>query len=131
MTKENMIEILGPEKAANCEGQCAATTGMQVGADYIVDGVLRRTSSGVEAELRLWQTKNGVQLSTILAAGVEGPALVQDVKANMADLLKPVQMMLDAEVRAAQGQEEARNAQAEWDAAQSTEERQEKAVADA
>ncbi len=129
MTKENIIDLLGPELAAGCDDQCAATTGKQVGAEYIVDGRLRRAGATLELEMRLWQVRNGTQLSSIMAMGANDTALISDLRANIPALLAPVQLMLDAEIRAAQEQQKTREEQGKWDTAQEDKQREINAAA--
>lgn len=131
MTKETMVEILQATPQGCADGECAAKTGERVGADYIVDGKLRRGGSQLEVELRLWKVAGGLQLSTILAAGATGDALVADLKANLAELLKPVQLMLDQELASAKEQVETRRAQAAWEVDQRTDTQRQKQLAEA
>jgi|GEM_PF-2223587 len=78
MTKENITALLPPDVALeDCVGECEVEVGRQIGAHYVVTGVVGRVTGELRLLLRLYETRLGA-----LRAQAEA-------KANTAGELQP------------------------------------------
>jgi hypothetical protein len=70
MTRENMQLMIPPGKEIPCsEGQCEVEVGKQVGADYVVSGVIGKFAGEFEVGLKLYDTGTTALLGQQSAAG--------------------------------------------------------------
>lgn len=60
MTKENITALLPPDvELEDCVGECEVDVGRQIGAHYVVTGVVGRVSGELRLLLRLYETRLG------------------------------------------------------------------------
>lgn len=91
LTRENLLEHLPPGvDLATCEGDCAVSTGRNVGADAVVSGELVPFDGALRLMLKLHATADGAQLAAARGAGtaraIEGqiPALAARLAQGLA-----------------------------------------------
>ena len=65
MTKENIYDLLEPgTNLEDCVGKCEVETGRNLGAHYIITGVLGQIEGRYDLLIRLYETKNSELLSS-------------------------------------------------------------------
>jgi hypothetical protein len=70
MTKENMYELLEPGvDLEDCIGKCEVETGRNMGAKYILTGVIGRLNGHYDLVIKLFNTKTGEFLSSKSVSG--------------------------------------------------------------
>ena len=70
MTKENIYDLLEPGvKLEDCVGQCEVETGRNLGAHYILTGVLGKIEGRYDLLIRLYETKKSELLSSKNVSG--------------------------------------------------------------
>lgn len=81
LTRENVLAFLPPGRdLAECEGACEVETGRLLGADLVISGEVVRLGQGLNASLKLHDTRNGALIGLSTRRGADAAALEGELR---------------------------------------------------
>ena len=91
MTRENIIEMLPPEKSLEeCEGACIVETGKNISADYVSQARIGTFGKNLTISVELYRTSNNKLIASFNTKAKDIDSLEENVRARAADMFHEV-----------------------------------------